>query len=138
MNAVDANVFIYAVDASDPAKSAVAMSLVDSLNGEDTILPWQVLCEFAAVLCKLRQRGSCQLDPRDAVAGLQARFPLVMPDPSVVEIGLRMHREQGVSYWDALLLAACANAGVQRLYTEDVPGRSTVLGVRVVNPFAPA
>ena len=41
----------------------------------------------------------------------------------------------GVSFWDALILAACAEAGVETLYSEDVPGLRMRGALHVVNPF---
>ena len=42
----------------------------------------------------------------------------------------------GVSFWDAMILAACLEVGVEILYSEDVPGLDAVDRLRVVNPFA--
>ena len=39
------------------------------------------------------------------------------------------------SLWDALILAACVEAGVDTFYSEDLPGFDDFEGVRVVNPF---
>lgn len=91
MNAVDINVFIYAIDSSEPVKGPQALAFLDRLSANDTVLPWQVLCEFAAVISKLQSRGLATLDPMDAAAALRARFPLVMPDPSMLDaaVGLR-------------------------------------------------
>jgi len=52
-----------------------------------------------------------------------------------IERGQRLHVTHGVSFWDALILAACAEAGVETLYSEDVPGLPTLGALRVVNPF---
>lgn len=75
------------------------------------------------------------VDILDAMLGLRARFPLILPSADILDLGLRIHREHQVSYWDAMLLAACTEAGVDRLYSEDVPGRPEVAGVIVLNPF---
>lgn len=40
-----------------------------------------------------------------------------------------------VSPWDALLIAACADAGVTQLFTEDMQGRPVIEGVTLVDPF---
>ena len=39
-----------------------------------------------------------------------------------------------VQFWDALIYAACQEAGVSRIYSEDLPG-SAIEGLEVVNPF---
>jgi predicted nucleic acid-binding protein len=41
-----------------------------------------------------------------------------------------------VSALDALIAAACIEAGVTRLYSEDLPGSQAPAGLEVVNPFA--
>ena len=40
-----------------------------------------------------------------------------------------------LSFWDAMILAACATAGVERLYTEDFDAYPVIGGVQVINPF---
>ena len=41
-----------------------------------------------------------------------------------------------LSHWDSLLLAACLEAGVETLYSEDLQDGANYDSVRVVNPFA--
>lgn len=41
------------------------------------------------------------------------------------------------SFWDALIIAACRDSGVNRLYTEDFDAYPVVNGLEVVNPFVP-
>jgi len=40
-----------------------------------------------------------------------------------------------LSFWDALIWAAAAEAGVPVLYTEDLQHGQEIDGVRIVNPF---
>jgi predicted nucleic acid-binding protein len=40
-----------------------------------------------------------------------------------------------LSFWDAMIVAACAEAGVMRLYSEDITGYLSLEGVELVNPF---
>jgi predicted nucleic acid-binding protein len=68
---------------------------------------------------------------------VRARFPLVLPGPSVLDRGLELHRKHQVSYWDSLLLAACEDYGVTRLYSEDFQASPRVAGVEIVNPLPP-
>ncbi len=44
--------------------------------------------------------------------------------------------ESHVSYWDALLIAAAAEAGCTAIVTEDMSDGELLKGVRVVHPFA--
>jgi predicted nucleic acid-binding protein len=41
-----------------------------------------------------------------------------------------------LSHWDSLLLAACKDAGVTTLYSEDMDAGTDYDGLTVVNPFA--
>ena len=45
-----------------------------------------------------------------------------------------LHLRHHVSFWDALILAACLDAGVSLLYSEDIPG-GDIGNIPVVNPF---
>lgn len=136
MNAIDTNILIYALDTSEHEKSATAIAFLDELGPRDTVLPWQVLCEFAAVLLKLQRQGRCKIDPSAAIGVVRDRFPVIMPDPSILDSAMTLHRERQLSFWDAMLVAACTAAGVDRLFTEDLPGSAVIPGLTIQNPFA--
>jgi hypothetical protein len=40
-----------------------------------------------------------------------------------------------LSFWDAMIIAACLEAGVTRLYSEDFDAYAHVDGLQIVNPF---
>lgn len=63
-------------------------------------------------------------------------MPLVTPTVAVLLRAQELHVKRSVSFWDALILAACAEGGVEVLDSEDVPGMSELGSVRVVNPLA--
>jgi len=46
-----------------------------------------------------------------------------------------LHLEDGWSFWDAMIVAACLEFGVTRLYSEDLPGRAVRGPLEIVNPF---
>lgn len=48
----------------------------------------------------------------------------------------RLHLQQRWAFWDALLVAACLDSGVTRLYSEDLPGRAKIDSLEIANPFA--
>lgn len=52
--AVDTNILVYSVDVSEPAKMAVADSVLKNLGAKGTgVLLWQVACEFLFLLGQL-------------------------------------------------------------------------------------
>ena len=62
-------------------------------------------------------------------------LPLIPPTDANLARAKELHLARGASLWDALILAACVEAGVEIFYSEDLPGFDDFDGVRVVNPF---
>ncbi|HUE87257.1 MAG TPA: hypothetical protein VMO26_14370 [Vicinamibacterales bacterium] len=62
-------------------------------------------------------------------------MPLVLPTDVVLSRAKDVHLVRRASFWDALILAACVEAGVEILYSEDLPGFDDLDGLRVINPF---
>jgi predicted nucleic acid-binding protein len=132
MIALDTNVLIYACDRSSPDRQRRAAELIE--RATDGVLLWQVACEFVAASRKLAGQGFTASDAWNRLAEFQAVFPLVQPGPSVLEPARELHVSRGVSFWDAMILAACVQAGVEILYSEDIPGLA-LNSLKVVNPF---
>ncbi len=65
-----------------------------------------------------------------------ARARVVRFDTADVIAAIELHRQAGISLWDALIVPAARSAGAQVLYSEDLQPGSILGGVRVVNPFA--
>lgn len=136
MIAVDTNVLVYSLDADDPTKGDKAAALLRGLDPAQTVLWWQVVCEFGAVVERRRRLGTIRVDAREAIDMWLGIYRLAVPSRTALEIAWGLVRESQVSYWDALLLGACSEAGVTTLYTEDSQSAATLRGVRLVNPFA--
>jgi predicted nucleic acid-binding protein len=135
MNAVDTNVLAYSVDGDGKTKRVRALQFLDMLSSE-TILPWQVVCELGSVLTQFARTGRTKADPAEVTSAFCLRFSVWMPTEDLVAKGLRLSAAHQLSYWDALLLAACIDAGVTTLYTEDLQSRPVIEGVKIINPFA--
>lgn len=132
MTAFDTNVLIYACDRADPRRQAKALELIASSN--EGILLWQVACEFIAASRKLAIQGFTQDDAWNRLTDFLSLFPLVTPSSQVLIHAKEMHLKQGRSFWDAMIVAACPECGVTRLFSEDLPGTAPA-GVEIVNPF---
>jgi predicted nucleic acid-binding protein len=62
-------------------------------------------------------------------------MPVVLPtDDGVLSRAKGLHLVRR-AFWDALILAACVEVGVDVLYSEDLPGFHDFEGVRIINPF---
>lgn len=139
MNAVDTNVFVYAFDAADPGKRRKAEELIDGLmrRPENTVLLWQVAGEFLNWLRKWESKGQMSAaDVESNFRGVRAMFPLRLPAETCFAASFALRGRYFLSHWDSLLVAACKDAGVARLYREDMQHGADYDGVTVVNPFA--
>src|SRR5688572_3037750 len=119
MNAVDTNVFIYALDDDTPIKQGQAHVLLDrlALATEPTVLPWQVANEL---LSNLRKRESAgRITPALVETHFRrfiSMFPLTVPNERIFQFYFNLHGRFSLSHWDAMLLAASKVAGVTTLF----------------------
>lgn len=132
MNAVDTNVLIYVNDPRDPAKQVVAASLVSSLL--DGVLIWQVACEYLAASHKLEPLGYDRVRAYQYIRDLQQVWYTVLPTWAVIDRAEGLMSHFSLSHWDSMVVAACLEANVETLYTEDF-GYSDIDGLKIVNPF---
>ena len=138
MNAVDTNVLLYSLDASEPTKQPIAQELRRSLrdSSDKTILPWQVLCEATAQLRYWTDKKRIAADDAmNYIHGFRAIFPIKTPRPKVFDHALELFERYSLSHWDSLLLAACVDAGVSQLFSEDMHHGADIDGVTIINPF---
>lgn len=137
MIAVDTNVLIYRLDRSEPKKQAIAKQLLSRLASEgETILLWQVAGEFISQLTSWQHRGLLQPSAIERIVPrLQNLFPLVMPSPKCLDASLDLRARFSLSHWDSMLLAACLDANITQLYTEDMGTPKTIDSIELINPF---
>jgi len=139
MNGIDTNVLVYAVDGSDPAKQSQAIGLLEKLSGQETplIIPWQVAVEFLACLRRWESAGRITRDDTLAYKSqLLDTPPIVMPSAAILQMSLDLSGQYSLSHWDSLLIAACIEAGIGSLYSEDLDSGMTYDSVTVINPFS--
>ena len=132
MNAVDTNILIYVNDPRDRVKQAVAASLMSTLI--DGVLVWQVACEYLAASRKLEQLGYDRKQAYQYIRDLQQVWYTALPTWTVIDRAEDLMNRFSLSHWDSMVVAACLEANVQILYTEDF-GYSAIDGLKIVNPF---
>ena len=135
MNAVDTNILIYAHDSRDPVKQLAARNLVDNLS--DGALLWQVACEFIAVARRLRAKGVAVPEPWGEIALLQATWTSIPSRWRFLARAETLLGAYSLSFWDSLLISACLESGIQRLYSEDFSAYPKIDSLEIVNPFIP-
>ena len=97
---------------------------------------WQVACEYIAASRKLEQFGYDMAQAMADVADMRTAWETPLPTWKVIDSAERLLKKYSLSFWDALLVAACLEAGVTRLYTEDFDDFLRAEGLEVINPFA--
>jgi predicted nucleic acid-binding protein len=136
MNAHDTNVWIYSHDTSDPQKQLRAQQVI--ATGRPFVLLWQVGCEFIAASRKLRPLGFTEDQAWQALINMQAAADnILVPDVQIWPETKALQTHHSLSFWDALLVAACIRGGVQTLYTENIGAPRMIDGLSLVNPFLP-
>ena len=136
MNAVDTNILLYVHDPRDPAKQAAAGSLLESLA--DGVLLWQVACEYLAASRKLEALGYNLSQAAQDIRDLRRVWTTLLPNWAVLDHAAQLCSSHSLSFWDAMIVAACLHGGVTRLYSEDLEGADGLGGLEIVNPFKSA
>jgi predicted nucleic acid-binding protein len=134
MNAIDTNILIYVHDPRDSLKQSVASNLVQNLD--DGLLVWQTACEFLAASRKLIPYGYNFDQALADIREMMVNWKTALPDWQVLDRGASLFARYSLSYWDAMLIAACIEAGATTLYSEDFSGYRDIDGLTIVNPFA--
>jgi predicted nucleic acid-binding protein len=138
MIAIDTNVFVYSFDSADPDKQRKARAFLLQVFHADeaAVIPWQVAAELLARLRRWEALGVIE------GSNVRARFDdflnvwsLAFPTHTVFQRSFALHDRYSLSHWDSMLVAACQEAGVTRLYSEDMQHGADYDGVKIVNPF---
>lgn len=130
---IDSNILIYAEANDEPAKQAIALTLLRRLKlAGSGVISTQVLQEFANVAL-----GKMRLSAHHVRLQLQAHqgFEVIQVTPSVIHAALDLHQTRSLSFYDALIVAAANQTGCDSLYSEDLNTGEVIAGVKLINPF---
>jgi predicted nucleic acid-binding protein len=133
---LDTNILVYALDRQAGDRRAVAGRIIDLAVRRDCCLTLQAVSEFYAIVT--RKRLSPPAAPRDQTLDWMDIFPTVGASEVTVRAALTIAASGQTSYWDALLLLTAAEAGCTAILTEDLADGATLVGMRIINPFAGA
>lgn len=133
MTGFDTNILIYSCDQADVRRQQRALELLSSTK--DGVLLWQVAAEFVAASRKLSGQGFTTAHAWARLREFMGILPLITPSPKVLDRAQVLHADQGISFWDAMIIGACLDSGVRILYSEDLPGRVVEPKLQIVNPF---
>jgi predicted nucleic acid-binding protein len=134
--ALDTNVLAYAEGTNGPERKDAALALVRTLQPDSTLIPLQTLGELFRVLVRKAKRPPAEA--RSAVLSWGDAFPLIETSSSVMLGAADLATDHQLGFWDAVILAAAADARCRLLLSEDLQEGFTWSGVTVTNPFAAA
>ena len=138
MNAVDTNILLYSIDKTEPVKRPKATAFLLQLIADgSTVLLWQVLAESVQQLrpveALLGSLADAEFDQH--VKDFRALFPMVFPKIGVLDHALDLAKRYSLSHWDSMILGACKETSVMKLYTEDMGAPTVIDGIQLVNPL---
>jgi predicted nucleic acid-binding protein len=131
---IDTNVLVYAYDASDQRKQAIAQEIVRKAVAGEMVTSTQVLAEFAATLL---HKLSPPARSEDVIMLLDALGPikLVLPDEGIVRRAVEAHGTYGLHFYDGMIVATAERAGCERIWSEDLNAGQEYFRITVKNPF---
>jgi predicted nucleic acid-binding protein len=132
---VDANVLVYAYDASAGAKHVAAEALLARLWDAGTgCLSVQVLQEFVVTVTRKVAEPLTAREAADRIRELAA-WKVFTPAAEDVLHAITLHERTEVSFWDAMVIHAASELGCDVLWTEDLNDGQLIQSVRVRDPF---
>ena len=132
--ALDTNIRAYAEGVDGESMQQRVLQVMHSLDPSQMVVPVQALGELFNVL--VRKGGRTRDDARQRVEEWRAELSVVDTSYEVLLAGVELSTKHQLFVWDAVMLAAAAQAGCRVLLSEDMQhgfiwGRTTV-----VNPLA--
>ena len=132
---VDTNVLLYARDASEPAKQALAAARLDELwQSRCGRISVQVLNEYFVNVTRKLDPGLSPEEAWDDIEALSVWYPQPL-DMALLTRAYAAQRRYGLSWWDSMIIAAAEAAGCTRIFSEDLSDGASYFGITVENPF---
>lgn len=126
---LDTNILIYAFAAGDPRSGRAEL-----LMAEGGVIGVQVLNEFTSVARRKLRWDWTQIDAALAVIS-ELMGPARPLTAGIHGHAVKLARDSTLSFYDALIIAAAADAGCRLLLTADLQHGRKFGGVTVENPF---
>jgi predicted nucleic acid-binding protein len=133
--ALDTNVLVYAEGANGAEMRDKALRIIQQLPPAAIVLPVQILGELFNVLVRKAKRRPARA--RAAVLSWRDAYPTTETSAAAMIHAMDLASDHGLTIWDAVVVAASAEAECRLLLSEDLQDGFTWGGVTVTNPFAP-
>lgn len=132
--ALDTNILVYAEGINDNARQDAALAIVRRVSGVEMYVPAQVLGELFHVLVH-KARWPAET-ARSSVLAWRDSFSPIETTQAVLLSAMDIAVDHRFRIWDAVIVAAAAEAGCRLLLSEDMHDGFVWRGMTIVNPFA--
>jgi len=133
--ALDTNVLVYAEGVNGEIKKAEATQLLAQISPKNVVIPVQTLLELFNVL--IRKSGLTKIEAQLKVAQWVEGYQTTASTSTIMFTAMDIAARHGFQIFDAVILAAAAEAQCSLLLSEDMHDGFTWHGVTVANPFKP-
>jgi predicted nucleic acid-binding protein len=133
---LDTNIFLYLFDEGATQKARTSINLISAaLSGKKGAISFQVIQEFFSVVFKRVSKPMTPADAHEYLRTTLAPLLAVHSSATLYDEALNFHAAGGLSWYDALIVAAALQARCTVLYTEDLQHGRQFGSLKVVNPF---
>jgi len=133
---IDTNVFVYAFDASAPAKARKARQLIrQAVDTGQGIVSYQVVQEFFNVALRKFPQPLTVAEAEQYLVTVFRPLLAVHSSPALFLEALRIAAKHRLAWYDSIIVAAALEGNCDMLYTEDFQHGREIEGVRIADPF---
>jgi predicted nucleic acid-binding protein len=132
---LDTNILVYSVDLNSPGKQVLANGLIrNAIESGRGVISYQVVQEFFSVAFRFKTPMSLDDGERYLATTLRPLLA-VHSSYSMFARALHLNRQNSLSWYDSLIVAAALESQCEILYSEDFQDRQRFGELKVVNPF---
>jgi predicted nucleic acid-binding protein len=132
---VDTNILVYAHDRTAGRKHDRARALLTELwTAGNGCISIQVLQEFYVAMTR-KAPSPLKSETAERITDTFTHWTVYSPTPADVLAAITIHRQNNISFWDAMIIRSANMLGCALLWSEDLNSGQVYEGVRVLNPF---
>ncbi len=133
---MDTNILVYAHDLSAGDRHAKASAIMESLwEAQTGVISTQVLQEFYVTITRKIKNPLKLAEAREIIRNYLA-WPVQVNDPETTIRASEIEEKNGISFWDALIVAAALRLQAGKIISEDLNSGQIIEGILIENPLA--
>ena len=134
---LDTNIFVYSFDRASASKARRATQLIRrAVDTRKGTVSYQVVQEFFNVALRRFARPMTVGEAEQYLATVFRPLLAVQSSQALYSEALRLAAKHRLSWYDALIVTAAAEAGCVLLYSEDMQTGRRFGNLRIEDPFA--